>query len=125
MVGWSLALFLAPETIYPAVFLWPNDALTSRLLAAMLLSVGVAGLLSMEDAASSRMALLFGGVYGAGVICAFSLTGSFAFNPPLLYLVGIGGAGLVSLAFLAMLVSSEKPKQTRRRVSTPIRRVLR
>ena len=123
MAGWSLALFLAPDTLYPAVFLWPDDALTSRAIGAMLLSIGVAALLAMQDAASSRMALLFAGVYGAGTICAFSLTKSFAFNPPLLYLIGIGGMGLVSLAFLALLVNLEAPVP--RQTSTPMRRIAR
>lgn len=116
MLAWSLALFIAPDTIFPAVFLWPDDARTSRLVASMLLAIGVAALMAMNDTASGRLALLFAGVYGGGVTCAACLRGVTAFSPPLLYLVVIGGIGLVSLAFLAMLTSSQKRPGLYRRV---------
>jgi len=103
MVAWALALFLAPDTLFYSVFLWPDDALTSRLLGAGLLTVGVVNLLSTADEPSARMALLFTGTFGTGALAAISLTSTVGFDPPLLYLVGIGGSGLVSLALLAMI----------------------
>lgn len=114
MVGWSLALFLAPDTLFPAVFLWPDDARTSRLVAAMLLAVGISALLAMNDVGSGRLALLFAGVFGVGVVGAISLNSASSFSTPMLYIVAIGGIGMVSLAFLALLLASENAGNLRR-----------
>jgi len=103
MAGWSLALFVAPDTLFPAVFVWRQDPLSSRLVAAMLLTIGVAALQSTNDIGSGRLALLFHGIYGLGVIAALSVDALQGEAVRLLYGIGLGGAGLVSLTLLAML----------------------
>jgi hypothetical protein len=98
---WGAALFLVPTAPYPLVFNWPQDELSSRLIAAMLMTVAVAFFLSRHDAGLARLALLFAGVYGIGVVAAGMMNAAGGKPMPLLYVTGFGIVGLVSLGLLA------------------------
>lgn len=117
MIGWALALYLAPDTIFPAVFVWPKDPLSSRLIAAALLTIGAAALLSTSDVKSGKLALSLHGIYGVGVIAALGVKASNGLPIPLLYGLGIGASGMVSLAFFAMLLSSDRSPGAQRQRS--------
>jgi Na+/melibiose symporter-like transporter len=98
---WGAALFVTPTAPYPLVFNWPQDELSSRLIAAMLMTVAVAFFLSRRDAGLARLALLFAGVYGIGVVAAGMMNAVGGKPMPLLYVTGFGTIGLVSLGLLA------------------------
>jgi hypothetical protein len=98
---WGAALFATPTAPYPLVFNWPQDELSSRLIAAMLMTVAVAFFLSRRDAGLARLALLFAGVYGIGVVAAGMMNAVGGKPMPLLYVTGFGVIGLVSLGLLA------------------------
>ncbi|EHK57407.1 hypothetical protein [Allomesorhizobium alhagi] len=98
---WGAALFLVPTAPYPQLFNWPQDELSSRLIAAMLVTVAVAFFLSRRDAGLARLALLFAGVYGIGVVAAGLMNAVGGKPMPLLYVTGFGVIGLVSLGLLA------------------------
>jgi hypothetical protein len=98
---WGAALFLIPTAPYPLVFNWPQDELSSRLIAAMLLTAAVSFFLSRHDAMLARLSLLFAGVYGVGVVAAGLMNAVGGKPVPLLYVAGFGVIGLVSLALFA------------------------
>jgi hypothetical protein len=102
---WGAALFLVPTAPYPLVFNWPRDELSSRLIAAMLMTVALAFFLSRRDAGLARLALLFAGVYGMGVVAAGMMNAVGGKPMPLLYVTGFGVIGLVSLGLLAGMKS--------------------
>lgn len=94
---WGLALFATPTAAYPLVFNWPQDPLTSRLIAAMLLTLGVSFLYSRDDVGLARFALVFGTVYGLGALaaCLWSLVAAKPVPP--LYAGALGATGVISL----------------------------
>lgn len=100
--AWGLALFLAPATGFPLVFNWPADALTSRLIAAMLLTVATAFLVARTDASLVPQALLLGGAYGLGVVVAILPNLLRGLPWPPLYLAAFAVLGLVSAGILLM-----------------------
>ena len=103
---WGAALFVVPTAPYRLVFNWPQDALSSRLIAAMLMTIAIAFFLSRRDAGLARLALLFAGVYGVGVVAAGPMN-AVGGNPiPLLYVGGFAIIGLVSLGLLAGMKAS-------------------
>jgi hypothetical protein len=67
----------------------------------MLLTVAASFFLSRHDAMLARLALLFAGVYGAGVVAAGLMNAVGGKPVPLLYVAGFGVIGLVSLALFA------------------------
>ncbi|WP_353644978.1 hypothetical protein [Mesorhizobium sp. WSM2239] len=103
---WGAALFLIPTTPYPLVFNWPQDELSSRLIAAMLMAIAVAFFLSRRDAGLARLALLFAGVYGVSVVAAGLMNAVGGKPVPLLYVTGFAIVGLASLGLLAGMKAS-------------------
>ncbi|MBA3447778.1 MAG: hypothetical protein H0T56_09250 [Pseudaminobacter sp.] len=99
--AWATSLFLTPTAPYPLVFNWPQDELSSRLIAAMLLTVAVASWMQRNNAGLARPALLFAGVYGLGVVAAGLMNAVGGKPIPLLYVAGFAIIGLTSLALLA------------------------
>jgi hypothetical protein len=92
---WGLALFFWPDGPQPLIWPWPRDPLTTRLIAAMFLTIATAGWLS-EGRAERRIALWVAMIYGLGIaatIYASRITG--AGGPPA-YLVVWGAIGLVA-----------------------------
>jgi hypothetical protein len=65
------------------------------------MTVAVAFFLSRRDAGLARLALLFAGVYGVGVVAAGLMNAVGGKPMPLLYVTGCGIVGLVSLGLLA------------------------
>ncbi|WP_442582698.1 hypothetical protein ACSBOB_12435 [Mesorhizobium sp. ASY16-5R] len=99
---WGIALFGAPTTNYPLVFNWPKDPLSSRLIAAMLVTIALAFLLSRNDAGRARLSLVFAAAYGAGVVAACLMNMAAALLVPPLY---TGGFAVVAIGSLLLLVT--------------------
>jgi hypothetical protein len=99
---WGLALFAMPtRPDFPLVFNWAQDPLTSRLIAAMLITIAAAFLLSCADLGRARLALWFAGLYGIGVTAACGVSVLYAKPVPPLYTGGFAAVGIVSLLVLA------------------------
>jgi hypothetical protein len=94
-----------PTAPYPLAFHWPQDELSSRLIASMLMTIAVAFFLSRRDAGLARLALLFAGAYGIGVVAA-GFMNAVGGKPIPLYATGFGVVGLVSLGLLAGMKAS-------------------
>lgn len=110
---WGVALFATPAAAFPLVFNWPTDPLTSRLIAAMLVTLAAAFLLSRANASLARVSLAFGGVYGIGVLAACLMNISAGKPVPPLYAGVLGLVGVVSLALSLRTASTEPATRTR------------
>jgi hypothetical protein len=82
---WGLAMFAWPAAPVRAAFAWPGDPLTSRLIAAMLFTLGLAMAWAARDRAMTGFVAAFGGVYGLGVGAATGLQMLAGRPAPLLY----------------------------------------
>lgn len=100
---WGIALFLVPTTAFPLVFNWAKDPLSSRLIAAMLFTIATALLLSRHDAGRARLALVFAGTYGVGVVAACLMNVAAGLPVPPLY---AGGFALVAVVSLFLLTAA-------------------
>lgn len=67
---WGVALFVTDRGPWPAVWAWPGDLLTSRLIAVMLLALAVGAATSTTQNDRARMALAVIGTYGVGLALA-------------------------------------------------------
>jgi len=67
---WGLALFLRPQGPVAAIWLWPQDALTSRLIGAMFLTVAGMALAARHHAVLAQTALTVIVTYGTLVSAA-------------------------------------------------------
>lgn len=67
---WGLALFVSDEGFIDAVWLWPGDLLTSRLIAAMLFAVAAGSVYASRSAQLSKTMLGLIAVYGFGLALA-------------------------------------------------------
>lgn len=105
---WGVALFATPTAAFPLVFNWPADPLTSRLIAAMLITLAAAFLMARSDASLARVSLVFGGVYGIGVLAACLMNISAGKPVPPLYAGALGLVGVVSFA-LYLLAGGVQP----------------
>ncbi len=114
---WGLALFVSDEGFIDAVWLWPGDLLTSRLIAAMLFTIAAGAIYASRSAQLSRTMLGTIAIYGLGLALA-SLWQSFDDAPmkPLYLVFGLA-AGAGSAAFL-WLESRETPGISSRRRAT-------
>jgi hypothetical protein len=101
MTIWGLALF-ATDSGTDLIWLWAGDALTSRLIAVMLLTIAVAAIYSRNHADTARITHVVILVYGFGVIA--SNIANLLENKPMkfAYVVVFGVAALVSVALLTM-----------------------
>ena len=68
--AWGLTLFISPSGRLPQIWVWPQDALTTRLIATMLLTIGTAGLLGRSNTEAVKMSACMFVVYGFGVMVA-------------------------------------------------------
>ena len=68
---WGLAMFIYPQGPWPQIRVWPQDPLTSRLIATMLLTFATGALLELHSAAQARMSLWMFVTYGVGAAAAF------------------------------------------------------
>ena len=100
LILWGGALFAVPAAPLRLVFVWPADPLTSRLIAAMLLTLGLAFWLARGDARLLPQARIFGAAYGLGGTVAVLGNVARGLPFPSLYLAALGVLGLVSAGFL-------------------------
>jgi len=95
--AWGVALYLGAQGPVGAIWLWPQDALTSRLIGTMLLTLALVALEARARADLGRLAGLVFAVYGLGVAGTVVLT-ALAGRPLLwAYLLAPGLAGLAGL----------------------------
>lgn len=114
---WGLALFVSDEGFIDAVWLWPGDLLTSRLIAAMLFTISAGAIYASRSAQLSRTMLGTIAIYGLGLALA-SLWQAFDDAPmKAVYLLFGLAAGSGSAAFL-WLESRETPGISSRRRAT-------
>ena len=97
---WGLALFLYPQGSVPDIWVWPQDALTSRLIASMLLTLSAGALLGLRSAAQAAMALWMFVVYGAGAAAACLWTIASGKPVAMSYAAAFPTLAAVSLALL-------------------------
>lgn len=97
---WAGALFVAPATPVALIFLWPADPLTSRLIAAMLMTLAAAMLIARGRAGLSLSANLVGAIYGWGGVAALAVNMAAGLSWPPAYLAVFGLVGAVSTALL-------------------------
>src|SRR5690606_36766510 len=62
LLAWGLLMFIWPAAPVRAAFAWPGDPLTSRLIAAMLFTLGLAMMWAARDRAMTGFVAAFGGV---------------------------------------------------------------
>lgn len=74
---WGVSLFLHPTFPLPAIFIWPRNPLTSRLIASMLLTLSTAAVLGIQSTEQARMSLWMFVAYGAAafVACLWNAVG--------------------------------------------------
>lgn len=100
---WGLALFAWPAGPVALIWPWPQDPLSSRLIAAMFLTVATACLMA-EGPAERRLALWLCLTYGAGIVGVSAWALWTAGTAPLLYLIGWA---LVAITAAAGLISGD------------------
>jgi hypothetical protein len=54
---WGLAMLVYPQGPVRQIWVWPQDPLTSRLIATMLLTICAVALMAVQSAAQARMSL--------------------------------------------------------------------
>ena len=107
--GWALLLFLWPAGPVPAIWPWRGDALTTRLIASMFLSVAVGAALALRDRRRAGTVHAMTLAYGIGVVAAgfahvmTAQPGERGYKEvslPLSYMLVWGGLGLIALIAL-------------------------
>ncbi len=97
---WGLALFATDKGFADAIWVWPGDALTTRLIAVMLLAIAVGAWLARGSADLSRVMLGALSVYGVTAVVA-NLVNAFAARPyKIVYVVVFAGVALGSIVLL-------------------------
>ncbi|MBC7285905.1 hypothetical protein [Hoeflea sp.] len=109
---WGAALFVWPAGPAPSVWLWPSDALTSRLIASMFLTIAAASWTARGS--SPLLVTVMAGVlvYGVGVCLAASANLAAGKPLPQAYMAfwAIGGAGAAAILLsLTRPVRADKP----------------
>jgi hypothetical protein len=97
---WGLAMFLYPQGPFPQIWVWPQDPLTSRLIASMLLTLSTGALLGLRSAAQARMSLWMFVTYGVGAALACFWNMSAGIPVPMTYAVAFCVLGLISITIL-------------------------
>lgn len=97
---WGVALFLTDSGPSSLIWVWPSDLLTSRLIAVMLLAIGVGAGTSLRFASPARLMLAVLVTYGLGVALA-NLWSAFLGKPiSMSYLLAFGAIAVGSAALL-------------------------
>ncbi len=94
---WGIALFITDSGPVSLIWVWPGDLLTSRLIAAMLLTITTAALYSLRGSDVARVTLVVLVVYGLGAALAnlWNATAGKPIQP--LYVLAFGLIGIISL----------------------------
>lgn len=110
---WGLALFLWPAGPWPPLWPWPQDALSSRLIGVMFVTVA-AGFALAPDRASLTSARLLAASYGAGVALASALALAAGRPAPLAYPLIWGAIALLATArLISARAAAPSPGQAR------------
>lgn len=99
--AWGLAIFALPDGPVKALWLWPTDPLTSRLIGVMLLALASASIMARRENRLTRAALLFHAVYGFCALAAVLWNLTSGKPVPLFYAAMLGGTGLAAALLLA------------------------
>ncbi|MCK0169477.1 hypothetical protein MWU53_00230 [Aliiroseovarius sp. S1123] len=67
---WAVTLFLKPDGPWPLIWPWPGDALTTRLIASMFLTIAVGAIAARPDQQLGRTVFWTTITYGVGVVIA-------------------------------------------------------
>jgi hypothetical protein len=100
MGAWGLAMFVFPQGPQSQIWLWPNDPLTSRLIASMLLTLSAGAILALRTAEAAKMNLWLFVTYGVGVTAACLWNAASGKPVPLAYAVAFTILTLTSLLML-------------------------
>lgn len=98
--AWGLTMFIFPSGRLPQIWVWPQDALTTRLIATMLLTIGAAGILGCANTEAVKMSACMFVAYGVGVMVACALNASMGRPIPFTYLVAFALLALTSVPLL-------------------------
>jgi hypothetical protein len=104
MLAWGLALFVTDDGGAKDVWVWPGDALASRLIGVMLLTIAATAVYALVRPATTSMALGVIGTYGIAGAVANVWQGFLDKPVKEGYVVVLGAIGVISLVLLAMQV---------------------
>lgn len=112
LLPWGAALFVTQDGPSRLVWVWRTDLLSTRLIAAMWLTLGVTSSLSLRSRVRARMALAFLAVYGTGAALAAAANQAFGKPIPWGYVTVLGtlGAAAVSVQLWPRLEASRSPR---------------
>jgi len=98
--AWSAALFVTDAGPIAAIWAWPGDALTSRLISAMLLTIAVAAAMSLVSRDLARLTCRITILYGLGLAAAslWNVTAGKPIN--LAYVIAFGLLAIGSVGAL-------------------------
>jgi hypothetical protein len=99
---WAVALFISPTGPSRFVWIWPDDALTSRLIATMLLTLCVMSALGRAEDRTARLSLVVLLTYGAGVVAAGVMNAVAGKPLPIGYMVVLGAIAALSMLLLCI-----------------------
>jgi len=100
---WGISLFVYPTFPWPELFIWPQDELSSRLIAAMLLTLATAAVLGLQSTDRARMSLWMFTAYGTGAAAACLWTAIGGKPVPASYTGAFSGLALGSIFCLLCL----------------------
>ncbi len=108
---WALALAVTDQGSSPLIWAWRGDLLTSRLIAAMLFTIGITSLYSLRSLERTTLTLLTNSMYGLGVFAA-GLINLWTGKPlPIAYVVAFGLIALISILALVAIRNPSKLSQ--------------
>jgi hypothetical protein len=100
MAPWAVALLATDKGVSDAIWIWPGDLLTTRLIAVMLLTIAVGAWMARRSADLSRVMLGAIAIYGTTAVAA-NLVNALAARPfKTAYVVVFAAMALGSIALL-------------------------
>ena len=99
--AWSVALFAADTGPTSAIWVWPGDGLSSRLIGAMLLTISLAGLYAAPRRDTARIMTGVTLVYGIGLAVGSAWNAMAGKPVPVTYLLAFASIAAGSLLVLA------------------------
>ena len=106
---WGLAMFLAPAGPIRMIWIWPQDPLTSRLIASMLMTLALAAWLGRDGRIRALTALGVTVVYGTGIALAGLVNLAAGKPAPWAYILAGALAAVISVAAAMRPASSSRP----------------
>jgi hypothetical protein len=94
---WGVAPIVMPAGPVPMIWTWPADALSSRLIGTMLLTLGVMCISARRDADLSALALAVLAHYGFGVVLAGLMNAQAGKTLSLAYMAVLGSIAAVAI----------------------------